>query len=379
MLLLQDRLGMMPGPMVAPPAVAILLSLCDGTRDIEALTEGYRTSTGEPVTVNDVQTIINQLDEALVFQSARFVAAQQKLIDDFRAQPCREPFHAGTVYPPARDALEIKLGTFLPGNPPAGDKSIRGIISPHIDYNRGGPVYGKTWEPAVASARAADAVVIFGTDHIGGLGALTLTRQGYRTPFGLLPVERAAVDAVEDALGPAAFAEEIHHRAEHSIELAAVWLHWALGGESRPIVPILCGSFAHFTSGEGDPACDERINAMLRALHASLAGKRVLAVAAADLAHVGPAFGDSPFREEERKRLALQDDASLVAIAEGDAERFFADLRAEGDQRKVCGLPPIYLLLRYLDGSRGEIMAYDQCPADEERTSWVSVTGALLR
>ena len=49
------------------------------------------------------------------------------------------------------------------------------------------------------------------------------------------------------------------------------------------------------------------------------------------------------------------------------------------DSNDVCGLPPIYLSLRLLGKTRGETIAYDQCPADEQDTSWVSVAGMLWR
>lgn len=379
-LLLQDRQGFLPGPMLAPPAVAVLLSLCDGTRDIDTLATAYRLRTGEPATPQDIQRIIDELDEALVFESPRFLEALAEQLAAYRAAPHRDPFHAGAVYPERVDDLLDRIAAWRPDVPAQDDLTVRAVISPHIDYARGGPVYGATWQAATAAARAADTIVIFGTDHSGGPGRLTFTRHGYRTPFGILPPDGPAIVAAARAIGEeAAFAEEIHHRTEHSIELAAVWLHWAIEGRSTPIVPILCGSFAPYTDGERDPAADRNFAAVLDALHTALDGKRVLAVAAADLAHVGPAFGDGPFREAEQANLRQHDERTLAMIQVGDAAGFFGDLRAERDARKYCGLPPIYLTLRYLEQSQGEVIQYDQCPADDEKTSWVSIAGALLR
>ncbi|MCS6803320.1 MAG: AmmeMemoRadiSam system protein B [Chloroflexota bacterium] len=379
MLLLQDRQGFLPGPILAPPAVALLLSLCDGTRDIPTLAAALQLRTGEAVRVDDVQQIVDELDEALVFESERFFAAQAAQLAEYRAQPHRLPYHAGLVYPERVDDLLDQIAGWCPPTRPADD-GVRAVISPHIDYARGGPVYGETWQAAAAAARAADTIVIFGTDHVGSPGRLTLTRHGYRTPFGLLPPDSPTIAAAARAIGEEeAFAEELHHRTEHSIELAAVWLHWALEGKPTPIVPILCGSFYPYTAGERDPAHDRTFAALLDALHTALAGKRVLVVAAADLAHVGPAFGDPPFRAREQERLREQDERTLAALCAGDFEQFFGDLRAERDARKYCGLPPIYLTLRYLAESRGEVLRYEQCPADNEKTSWVTIAGVLLR
>ena len=209
---------------------------------------------------------------------------------------------------------------------------------------------------------------------------LTLTRQNYATPMGVLQTERSVVDEVADALGTdRAFAEEIDHVKEHSIELAAVWLHYFMDGKPCPMVPILCGSFHNFVAGEGDPADDEAIEAVLETLRKATKDRRTLVVAAADLAHVGPAFGDStPIDGIARTKLAAEDKGSLEAICAGDAGAFFGKSRQESDARRLCGLPPIYLALRYLDGTLGESMGYAQCDADVMGGSVVSIAGVLL-
>ena len=95
---------------------------------------------------------------------------------------------------------------------------MRGLVSPHIDYERGGPVYGAVWAPAKSAALAADLDIIFGTDHSGGHGKLTLTRQHYATPFGILPTATAIVEACAAAVS-APFEEELHHRIREKIPM----------------------------------------------------------------------------------------------------------------------------------------------------------------
>ena len=193
------------------------------------------------------------------------------------------------------------------------------------------------------------------------------------------------VDGLAETLGQdAAYGEEIHHLGEHSIELASVWMHHYMNGRECPMVPVLCGSFHGFVNGDGNPAEDERLNDALDYLAEATAGRRTLAVAAGDLAHVGPAFGDpAPVDEAGRDALQRNDDASIETILESDAEAFFELSRRELDSRKLCGLPPIYMMLRYLErsgrsGVWGEAMGYDQCPADEWGGSLVSIIGVLL-
>ena len=114
-------------------------------------------------------------------------------------------------------------------------------------------------------------------------------------------------------------------------------------------------------------------------LQEAIAGRRTLVIAAADLAHVGPAFGDGERLDSVgRARLAADDAGSIDAIKDGDAAGFLAVSQTDGDARRICGLPPIYLALRLLGEVAGESIGYDQCPADADAGSQVSIVGALL-
>jgi hypothetical protein len=231
------------------------------------------------------------------------------------------------------------------------------------------------------AACQAELVIIFGTDHQGSEGRLTCTRQSYATPWGILPTDIQVVEALAGALGKdAVYAEELHHRGEHSIELAAVWLHFIRGGESVPLVPILCGHFGTFVEGEADPADYGPFAATVEVLRKVMAEQRTLVVAAADLAHVGPAFGASHGLDFVAKaQLKNADERLLAAVYAGDAVGFFEQLRVEGDRRNVCGLPPIYLTLRLLGETQGEPAGYALCPADPQGMSYVTIAGVVFR
>ena len=95
---------------------------------------------------------------------------------------------------------------------------------------------------------------------------------------------------------------------------------------------------------------------------------------------MGPAFGDSfPMDASRKSDLSAADGELMSAIASGDADGMFALVKGEGDRRRVCGLAPIYLALRLLGKTTGEVTGYAQCPADQLDTSCVSVCGVVLR
>jgi AmmeMemoRadiSam system protein B len=381
MWLARDPLELSSAQLLLSPALAQLLVYCDGQHTTDEIKTLFERQVGLPIDLATINDTLARLDEALLLDNERSHAAQRTMLDAFRDQPHRPPSLAGRGYPadPAdlREAfLEYGHGDDLNGWPAWRG---RGIISPHIDYFRGGPVYSRVWRRAAAAVREAELVLIFGTDHNGGPGSITLTRLPYATPYGVLPNDLGLIDSLADALGDEAFAQELHHRNEHSVELSAVWLHHIRGKSPPPVIPILCGSFHHFVTNGHHPADDPRLNAFIERLQQETAGKRVLAVASVDLAHVGPNFGDDLAMDEQRRlELAQSDQLLMKSIAAGDDAGFYAQVAAVQDRNRICGFSSIYTILRFLGPTSGIEVAYDQCPADVEDASFVSICGMLL-
>jgi len=380
-LLLRDPLHLNQRLMIVPQQLGPALALMDGTRNLDELRASLMIRAGLRLSNGELRQIVDQLDQALLLHSERFLQACDSALTQYRRAPFRSPTSAGASYPSEPDELAAMLDVYLDDVPETGSFEGRGLVSPHIDYERGGPVYAQVWRKMLEMARAADVAVILGTDHNGGEGKLTLTRQSYATPYGVLPTATDIVDAVSNAIGQDfAFEEELHHIGEHSVELAAVWLHHIRDRQPIELVPILCGSFQHFISTPFEPDADPTFTRALEALKEALDGRSALIVAAGDLAHVGPAFGDSvPVDFSGRARLAAADDALIDTICAGDSGAFYRQIEAENDRRNVCGLAPIYLALRLLGETCGERAGYDRCPADPNNTSWVSICGVALK
>lgn len=376
-LYLRDPLQLSDRVVVLPRYLGALLLLCDGTRAADSLRAELLTRFGLPVSADTVASVLSVLDEAFLLNNDHFRAAQARRLQDYRAAPFRPPALAGQSYPAAAGDLFRLLNDYLegasevePASPPG-----RGLLSPHIDYARGGPVYAQVWKRAAETARTADLAILFGTDHFSDR-LINLTRQHYATPYGVLPTDQAIVDELADALGPdAAFGGELRHRTEHSLELVLVWLHHLRAGKPITVIPILTGSFAHFVQGDQRPQDDPTLQAVLDTLRRATAGRRTLVVASGDLAHIGPAFGGEPVDADGRSALQAADAELMRLMGQGDAEGFFGAIRRVRDRNNVCGVSPVYLTLRYLESAQGEAFGYDHCPADEAGASLVSVCG----
>jgi hypothetical protein len=250
------------------------------------------------------------------------------------------------------------------------------LVAPHIDFHRGGPAYAWAYRD-LAERGDADLFVIFGTCHAGMTDPFALTRKDFDTPLGPARVDRDFVDALAARAGQDCFASELAHRGEHSIEFQAVFLQYLYAGRREvTVVPVLA-SFVHEALLRGRrPEDDPRVPAFLDALGetAAAAGRKVAYIAGADLAHMGTRFGDpEPISPAELERIGREDRAMLERVEAGDADGFFESVRRDNDRRRICGLSPIYALLRALGGARGSVRRYGQWPDPEGVVTFASV------
>ncbi len=384
-ILLRDPLHMSQESVLIPQQLLPLIAMCDGTRDIPGLQSAFQLNTGARLDDETMQDILSQLDEAFLLENGSYRTAVQVKIYEYREASHRPFSHADLVYPSDPEELASTFAGYVKEAPPVNQTDhlpgdLVGMLCPHIDYARGHKTYAELWERAKPSLDDIELVVILGTDHSGSMGMITPTRQSYATPQGVLPTDTTIVDGLAEVLGQnQAYREEIHHLKEHSIELASVWLHHYMG-RSCPVVPVLCGSFHHFIVGPGYPSETKHITDAIAYLKEVTKDRRTLIIAAGDLAHIGPAFGDpQPIDTIARAKLTSEDNASLDDFCKGNADGFLERSRRESDYRRICGLSPIYLTLKLVgDGVVGESLGYDQCPADADGGSLVSIAGALL-
>ncbi len=383
---LRDPLRLTDRQLFLPLPLAPILNFFNGRYTIPAIHTLFCQMVGATVEIDIITDLVDALDEACLLENGRFHQAYQAKTDAYRAQPHRPPVHAGVSYPADPDELAEFLNAYGDGDDLSDwpEWNGRAIVSPHIDYQRGGEVYSKVWRRAKTAVLEADLIIMLGTDHKGGAGTFTCTRLPYATPYGVIPTDLAVIDALETAVGTDIYTEELHHSDEHSIELTAVWLHHIYkeaGIEPKPMIPILCGSFHGFIADDEMPDQDEFLMTAVDALQQSTAGKKVLVVASVDFAHVGPAF-DQPERimdETNRAAITAFDERLITAINKGDDADFFHSNAAVRDENNICGYSSIYLMLRYLGkGVSGQQIAYQHCPADAKNHSLVSIAGLLL-
>jgi Predicted dioxygenase len=364
--------------LLVPRYLGAILIMCDGSYTLQEIYNLARSTYHMEIGFDDLRAMIGTLDEALMLENERFQQAQDQVLAAYRSAEWREPSHADLVYPSDPAALNQMIRDYLDQAPrreplPATGKAI---FSPHIDYARGGQSYAAVWGAMREQLAEIDLAIILATNHQPCDQLFTLTRQNYRTPYGVLPTDQYAIDILAGTIGERdAFAYELNHRGEHSIELVTVWLHALREGRPCRIVPILCGSFMPFILSQSQPTDSPIVRMVIAQLRELLRRERAIVIASGDLSHVGPAFGGQPYDQAGWERIANSDSKVIERLCAGDADGFYADLAATRDATNICGLAPFYLSLKTIGGAQGHLAAYQQCPADADGTSLVSVCG----
>jgi AmmeMemoRadiSam system protein B len=383
---LRDPSGVTDAVLTVPRGLAPILALFDGMRTYVDVQAEVMRQCGELVLRSQLESMVHVLEQNLFLEGPRVEAERERQRAAFLAAPARAAFLAGRSYDGEPGALAAALEADFeapagpgPIGPPRGVR-VPGLIAPHIDFGRGGPAYAWAYR-ALAEGAEADCVIVLGTAH-GGLDghAFAATAKGFETPFGPLEVDREVLEAVARRAPSDLFAAELAHRREHSIEFQTVWLRYLArrrGGRAPRIVPLLA-SFAHECLVRGESPAGERvIEAVLEAVRSAMATvpRRYCLVAGADLAHVGPRFGD-PWRvgPAELARVQADDRALLDPVVGGDADGFFAEALRQQDRNRICGLSPIYALLRLLPESRGRLLHYGRWPDPDDTVTFASVS-----
>ncbi len=384
---------------VALPMVAgMLVTLLNGERTLPELQEEFEKTIGQSLSMEDIERIVQQLDESCFLDNDRFSEHRAAILSAYQELEVRPAAHAGGAYPGEVDALRAQLEKIFtcedgPGLLPwegsaaadfsmPSEQRLCGVMSPHIDFHRGGPAFAWAYDRVVTESDA-EVFVVLGTAHTPLKGFYSVSRKHFDTPLGTVPTDRDFVDDLQQRLlqvetskdVPVIFDDEMPHRREHSIEFQALMLQYILGGRRDfQIVPILVGSFHPFVLHNRSPGDSPVVADFVSALRAVVAAtdKKVCFVAGVDLAHIGKQFGDENLLDDERLKQQWADDQHLLANAcEGDSEGWFIHVAAQEDRNRICGLAPTYTMLEAMRPERGELLKYDQAVA-EDRSSCVS-------
>jgi AmmeMemoRadiSam system protein B len=353
------------GAVVIPYAAAVLASFMDGTRTLAQIQDAFREQFAQAVPLADVEQLVRDLDQRLLLDTDGFRKHWKVEIERYLNSQTRPAAHANQAYP--GDPVELKQrlaalftgekGPGAPGEPRGAQTSragLLGVLSPHVDLDRGGTAFAWAYKRVVDESDA-DLFVIFGTAHNPMRHLFSVTRKHFETPLGTVETDRrfAARLAANLAATPGGSelnlaADELAHRQEHSVEFQAVFLQYLLG-ERRPfkILPVLVGSFHEFIASGKSPADSPEVRAFVSAMKKTAAEHqgRICYISGGDLAHIGQRFGDRAFLDAARLKEQAEDDRRLLdAACRADSQALFDYVAGQQDRHRICGLSPTYTI-----------------------------------
>ncbi len=272
-------------------------------------------------------------------------------------QQIREPAIAGTWYSGLPGELRQQVMSFLAGVPAAkaaAPDRVVALIAPHAGYAYSGQVAAYAYKQI--DGHPVDTVVVIAPSHrVPFSGVAVYDRGGFRTPLGVMEIDRELIAALEKKDKQIRFVPDAHTR-EHAIEIQLPFVQALL--PKAKLVPLLMG--------DQDRAMCE---ALADALASVCAGKSVLIVASTDLSHF--------HSYDDAKKL---DQVVLDRVNEFDPNGLL-DALAQSKCEACGGGPMVTAMLtaRKLGATRSKVLHYaNSGDVTGDRTRVVGYMAAAL-
>lgn len=360
MILVRDRLELVPYGAGVPSGLLPVLALMDGRRSLEELAAAITAARGgRAVTPDDLRGLLDELDQAGLLDTPRYREKKRAVAEAFAAQPVRGAAFAGQAYPGAPAELATYLDGLLAEAPAGapGDGAPLAVIAPHLDPEAGRAGYAAAY--GALRGATPDRVVVLGVGHQLLDGLFCLTDKAFATPLGEVPADAAAVAGLRRAGGRWVDGADLPHRAEHSVEFQAVFLRHVLGDRPFSMVPVLCGSPLGVLPEQSRRSFRECAGPFLEALEGLVREPGTLVVAGVDFSHIGHKFGHAEPAGDLEAGAMAHDRALLGALSRGDAEAFWAESARVEDRYNVCGLTALATLAEILPPSAMSVLCHD--------------------
>ena len=388
MICLRDPHNFTDNVIMVPFNFFFIIQLFDGQHTILDIQAEYMRKYGDLLFKEKILEIVEQLDSHFLLDSERFQQFRKGLEDEFKDSRIRKAAHAGKSYDNDQSKLRKQIEEFFqspegPGLPEVvkTGANVKGVIAPHIDLKEGGPCF--TWAyKGIAEDSDADLFIIFGTAHSEMKNLFAITKKDFETPLGTVETDREFIEIFERHSHYNLLTDEFVHRSEHTIEFQTVFLRYLFDGEKEiRIVPILCGSFHEMMEGSTRPSEVDQIKDFVAAFKQAVSEsqKKICMIASADLAHIGPRYGDQHVPTPGTVREVREEDLEMLQYAmDMDRDGFFSSIQKVRDRRKICGLPPIFTMLSVMNASKGELLKYSTITVDHQN-SFVSFAAMVFR
>ncbi len=359
-ILLSDTYLYAPEPFILHYEAFELLTYFSGEFTEEDLKSELAKISDQKNLAEELIKLVYQLDEAGFMLSEDFFKRKAEMDAAYAELPARPAICENKSYPADKDELLTFLDKILASDADKEiDKTAKGVIVPHIDLSLGEIVYKSYASAYKAIDKTADVYVIMGTSHFEANDYFVASQKAYATPLGVSEIDLELLEEIKNISPKGFIVDDMAHRIEHSIEFHTLFLQYLLQGKDFKILPMLCGGF--LCEKEDDNSEEMRIiNHFVEILKKTIesSGKKVFFIASADLSHIGRRFDDEFDAEMQINQMEKADRELLKVIKSKDAPDFIKSIRDNSNRWKVCGVAPIYAIMKLLPYSEKEILDY---------------------
>ena len=293
-----------------------------------------------------------------------------------------EPAQALALF---RKALDSFAPDALPAAP--SDRSLAGIIAPHIDFRVSLQAYAAAFRPLLDQP-LPETWLILGVGHRSPL-EWNLDRRDYETPLGRAVCATDLVDHLAAGADARRFFLPQAHYGEHSIEFPLVWLQALrqMQSATTPLrfIPLLCGGLHAYVEGEVEWDDLDDFHHLTRTLGTLFEkyppGEKLGVIVSIDGCHLGSRFQHPfPVTSTLLKATAGWEQLLWDCAAQGDASAFLNWFQVEGNDRYFDGVGALALLMAAGAGKfRLQLTYYEQWFTKEDASAVTFSSGRVLR
>jgi AmmeMemoRadiSam system protein B len=358
-----------------------VLDALDGQRTLAQIRQSLLMRGIVTVELDDLEAFVAELGEVGLLDDDRFRALWSELHDAFVEQEIRAPMRAGLLYPDAPETLREWLASAMPE--PRASESRQGRAAAEHGPGYGGvpiavvvahqppPNQAAVLRRLLSSLPAPEQyrrVVILATDHAPGLLPYASADKDWATPLGPVACDLELLAKLDDRL-PWLLREQTRLRAADPIEWATLLLRALWGDRCPPVLPLACGQ-TRLTSQDGAERARELITELGELLGPATAAGEVLWWTAAELSHVGPAYGHAQLPTREQ---VLADDRQLLApLLDNQPEALARACMDRPTASRPSGAAALATLADVLPpGYRAALLGLDVVPAPGALPGWI--------
>ncbi len=219
--------------------------------------------------------------------------------------------------------------------------NVLGGVVPHAGYVYSGVTAAHFYE--VLKGKDIKKVIILGTNHTGLGEPVSISREDWETPLGVVPVDLELADALMEK-SSVFKVDELAHLYEHSIEVQLPFLQYTL--QDFTFLPICITSEAH-----------KNLYAEVGKAISEVMDESTVLIASSDFTHFGQGYGFMPVNNYGVEWVRKTDMKAIEAILSLDVDDFLSIAK----ETTICGKGAIASLMctmKYFEGVEGKLIHY---------------------